>query len=236
MSPLDDIIAAHGGKAAWGALHGIDAVVSVRGFLFLSKGVPKMERVRVSVDTREPRTVLHDYPKPGLSSHFLGESRVEIRDAAGTVVQARDQPRREFGGLRRFFRWDALDFAYFCGYAMWNYLSMPFLLQTEGVETACTPTADGGTRVDAVFPAGFPTHCRRQSFRFAANGELLRHDYTAEVVGQWATAAHLSGEYREFDGLRLPTRRRVYPKFFGDTPLPAPTLVAIDIHDVRPRR
>jgi hypothetical protein len=29
--------------------------------------------------------------------------------------------------LRRLFRWDALDFAYFSSYAMWGYLTTPFL-------------------------------------------------------------------------------------------------------------
>jgi hypothetical protein len=38
-----------------------------------------------------------------------------------------------------------------------------------------------------------------------------------------------------FGGLRLPTRRRVYPAGPFTRPLPFPTLVAIDIHDARAR-
>jgi hypothetical protein len=56
-----------------------------------------------------------------------------------------------------------------------------------------------------TFPANLPSHCKNQVFHFAPGGELLRLDYTAEVVGGWANAAHLKN------------------------PLPFPTLVAIDV-------
>jgi hypothetical protein len=64
---------------------------------------------------------------------------------------------------------------------------------------------------------------------------LRRHDYTAEVVGDWASAIHLCEDYRQFGGLWMPTKRRVYPKGLFNRPLPLPTLVAIDIHDALPR-
>ena len=43
-------------------------------------------------------------------------------------------PRSSALGLRRNLRWDALDSVYFAGYAMWNYLTAPYLLTREGVE------------------------------------------------------------------------------------------------------
>ena len=64
---------------------------------------------------------------------------------------------------------------------------------------------------------------------------VMAHDYTAEVVGSWARAAHLSTDFRRFGGLRVSTVRRVYPRGPLGRPRPFPTLVAIDIHDVQPR-
>jgi hypothetical protein len=47
-------------------------------------------------------------------------------------------------------------------------------------------------------------------------------------------AAHLCEEYRTFERLEAPTRRRVLPLLFGHKPVPGPILVAIDVHDIRP--
>lgn len=62
---------------------------------------------------------------------------------------------------------------------------------------------------------------------------MKRLDYTAEVVGKRARAVHLCYNYRSFGGLKAPTTRRVYPLMTGVTPLPAPTLIALEIHDIK---
>ena len=53
-------------------------------------------------------------------------------------VTSRSTRRRSSGrsGLRRNLRWDALDSTYFAGYAMWNYMTTPYLLTRQGVEVA----------------------------------------------------------------------------------------------------
>jgi hypothetical protein len=231
---LKDILDAHGGEAYWRSIRSIELEVSIRGFLFTAKRIPKMDHVRMTVDTTRPAVVIHDYPAAGESTHFLGEARVEIRDAAGRISLARDDPRYHFNQLRQFFYWDDLDFAYFSGYAMWNYLTMPFLSRFPGVEAerAAHSGLEGDARYEVRFPPNFPTHARHQVFYFDDEHRLYRHDYTAEVVGAWARAAHFCGEYRRFGGLVLPTIRRVYPKLFCNQPFKAITLVAIDIHQV----
>ena len=57
------------------------------------------------------------------------------------------------------------------------------------------------------------------------------------LMGGWAHAAHFCENYRDFGGLKAPTRRRVRPILFGSSPLPGPILVAIeDEFDVRGAR
>jgi hypothetical protein len=87
--------------------------------------------------------------------------------------------------------------------------------------------------LQVTFPTDIPTHCRKQVFYVDESRHLRRLDYTAEVVGRWAHAAHLCENYRNFGGLKAPTRRRVRPILFGSRPLPAPTLVAIEVHNIR---
>jgi hypothetical protein len=98
--------------------------------------VTPQKHARITICTSRPEVVMHDHPAPGQSTRFLGGERVEIVDANGKVLQSCGHPRNAFGKLRRLFRWDALDFAYFSSYAMWGYLTTPFLFLHEGVEVA----------------------------------------------------------------------------------------------------
>jgi hypothetical protein len=233
---IREIIRAHGGADLWHGLEAVEAVISARGFLFTAKRRPPLVRVRMRASAREPHFTFFDYPQPGQTAELIGTSEVRISDAGGTVVSRRLHPRAAFRGLRRQFRWDDLDFIYFAGYATWNYLTTPFLFLREGFEfrILAPRRADlpGTVRLHATFPEDVPTHSRQQVFHFDADRLLRRIDYTAEVVGGWARAAHLCAEYQTFEGLKVPTRRRVLPLFAGDRPLPGPTLVAIDVHDL----
>lgn len=232
---LEHILDAHGALDRWRSLTAIELEMSAYGFLFAAKHVPVQRHVRLTISTRTPQVVLHDYPERGHSTVLHGNDRVEIRDAGGAVLQSRSNPRAAFTFGRHSLYWDALDFAYFSGYAMWNYTNLPFLLADPRFTIETLPADDGETRLRVGFPPELPTHCPTQEFHFDTSGRLARHDYTAEVVGSWAKAAHLCHDYREFDGLWLPTRRRVYPRGPLGRPLPLPTLVAIDIHDAQLR-
>jgi len=229
---LTTILDAHGGLERWASISAIDIEMSARGSLFNAKRVPPQRRVHLTIDPRTAHTVLHDYPVPGQRAILAGADRVEIRDAGETVVGQRADPRAAFSPVP-WRRWDAIDFAYFSGYAMWNYLTLRFLLLHPGVRVEVAAGTAGGTRVDVHFPPAIPTHSPRQQLHFDAAGRLFRHDYTAEVVGGWARAVHLCSDYRRFGGLWFPTTRRVYPRGPFGRPLPAPTLVAVDIHSVR---
>jgi hypothetical protein len=211
---LDGMFDAHGGLDYWRSLSTIDVEISAWGFLFTTKHVAPQNHARLTIDTREPRVILHDYPAAGNSTVLRSGQRVEIRDSAGSVLDARDNPREAFSH-GRLVRWDAIDFAY--------------------VSVARSDRQATGTLLRVGYPDGIPTHCATQELYFDRSGRLVRHDYTAEVVGSWARAAHLCSDYRRFGRLWLPTTRRVYPRGPLGRPLPLPTLVAIDIHHVAPR-
>jgi hypothetical protein len=234
---LREVILAHGGADLWRGLDAVEAVISANGFLFTAKRRPPLERVRMRASTQEPHFTFFDYPHPGQTAELVGTREVRITDAGGKIVAQRFDPRAAFHGLRRQFRWDDLDFIYFAGYATWNYLATPFVFLRDGFAfRVLDPMADdppGATRMHVTFPDDIPAHSREQVFHFDAGHLLRRIDYTAEVVGGWAHAAHLCEEYRTFAGIRAPTRRRVLPLLFGDHPLPGPRLVAIETHELR---
>jgi hypothetical protein len=237
MPIIRKIVDAHGGVENWHSLEAIEAEISVWGFLFTAKHIPVMNRIRVRALTRQPRFTFLDFPQLGQIGEFVGDEEVYISGSDGKAEARRVNPRSAFRGLRRLFYWDSLDFVYFGGYATWNYLITPFLFLRNGFKFEELEPFSGpfGTwsRLCVTFPDDIPTHCKTQILYFDENWVLRRLDYTAEVVGRWAHAAHLCDEYREFDGLKIPTRRRVFPLVLGNKPLPGPTLVAIDVHDVR---
>lgn len=237
---IDEVIEAHGGAARWNALKSLEAELSVWGLLLTTKRRPLLNHIRVLASAHEPRVAFLDFPLPGQTGEFIGDREVRILDDCGGVLAKRERPRVAFRGLRRLLFWDDLDFLYFAGYAIWNYLTTPFLFLRNGFAfQVMEPLSDmpaAWTRLRVDFPNGLPTHCRRQEFFFDEQRLLRRLDYTAEVVSRWAHAAHLCEGYRDFGGFMAPTSRRVRPLPFGHRPLPGPTLVALEIHAIRPIR
>jgi len=238
-SLIDEVLQAHGGRDLWIGVDRLVVEVSINGFLFTAKMRRALKHVIIEASALDPSLVFRDYPAVGQRSELIGDAEVRILGSDGSTLQGRSEPREAFHGLRRIFRWDDLDFAYFGGYAMWNYLVTPFIFLREGftfehLGQRETP-AGTFTCLRATFPQDIPTHNRVQIFYFDASRLLRRVDYTAEVVGGWAHAAHFCDEYRDFSGLKFPTRRRVLPTMFKRV-IGLPTIVAIDIHDVRVRR
>ena len=234
---IEKIFDSHGGAARWRKLESIEAIISVRGFLFKAKRRPVLNRVRVRAFTREPRFTFYDYPRSGRNSEFIGNEEVRITDADNQVLTNRLQPRSAMRRIRRQLYWDALDFTYFGGYATWNYLVTPFLFLSndfyfEKIEPVFADP-EYPLQLQVLFPRDLPTHCKKQTFYFDRDYLLRRLDYTAEVVSRWAHAAHLCENYREFDGFKIPTKRRVLPLLIGKKPLAGPVIVAIDIHELR---
>ncbi len=159
-SVLQQIIDAHGGLALWNSLDTIEAEISARGLLFSMKHRPALDHVTVSAAAHEPRFLFHEFPSPGLTSELIGNDEVRILGSDGKVLASRLRPRAAFGGLRRLVRWDALDFVYFGGYAMWNYLTAPFLFLCKGFEyEVLEPASDvppSWVRLLVTFPTMFP--------------------------------------------------------------------------------
>jgi len=239
---LDDVLAAHGGAQRWQSVSSITARGRLGGLLPRRFPGNKLATFTVEVRAAEPHTVLHDFPRTGVRAVFdRGEVRIE--NHAGEPLDRRTDPRAAFfglSGLRRNLRWDPLDVAYFAGYAFWNYLTAPLLLTRSDITvTEAQPGRESRQhwrRLLATFPGQIDTHCRQQTFYVDAAGLIRRHDFLAEPVGTWATAALYCSQHRDFDGLIFPTRRRVLPRGPGGRVLPRPTLLALDFDEIEIKR
>jgi hypothetical protein len=154
----------------------------------------------------------------------LDVHRVRLERADGSVTCERAS------GKRSPRRWDALDLSYFLGYGLWTYFALPALLLREDI--AWREIEDGVLEAD--FPVSVPSHCPRQRFEFdRATGLLVRNDYTAEIAGSWARAAHVVLEHRDAGGLPYASRRRVTARRSNGVAMKFPTMVEIEIANWR---
>ena len=225
------VIRAHGGLERWNAHTHVRAHLRNGGALWAWKGQEGvLDEIDVRVELHRQFASHFPFGDPELRTAFT-QDHVAILNGAGPVAQ-RDDPRAAFAGHAETTPWDRLHLAYFCGYAMWTYLTAPFSFALPGVR--CEDLGDwaerGETwrRLRVTFPDEIATHCSQQTFYYGEDGLLRRHDYTAEVVGG-GPAAHYASAYGEFDGIMVPTKRRAYPIGEDGTVLHQPLLVSIDL-------
>jgi hypothetical protein len=236
MHPLlKSSIEAHGGLARWSAFKALRARMTVRGAIFEVKRIGGFqEDVIYEISLREERVTIEGFGGRDRRLRFLPNLLVwETR--GGTVLMSRNRARESFHGEDGGSAWDALHLGYFTSYAVWTYLNLPFLYAGAGflVEEIEPWQEDGEEwrRLKASFPETVASHCREQITYFGPDGLMRRHDYTVDVLGG-ATGANYSSGYEEFQGIMMPTTRRVYAYDAKGSKVVEPLLVSIDIADI----
>jgi hypothetical protein len=231
---LERAVAAHGGSDRWSQITAITAHAAITGALWNVKGkVDALKNVCFEANTKQQL----------LTMDFIGQDkrsvfephRVAMHRENGTLIDAREEPETSFNGHQLETPWDDLHLAYFTGEALWTYLNVPFLYASPGFasEEIAPIVVDGETwrRLKVTFPEHIKTHTREQISCFGPDGLLRRHDFTIDVIGG-ATGMLYAADYRDVDGIIIPTTRRGYA-WHGDYELvPEPLLVAIDIDEI----
>jgi hypothetical protein len=230
----EQAISAHGGRSAWEQAQEVVVQISSGGFAFATKLQGHAVRgVKARVATHGQQVVFEPYPSSGHRGVLDEDGGVRVETGPGAVTETRESPRAAFSDLRHRLWWDRLDILYFGTYAIWTYISAPFVFLREGYRLQeLEPWEEQGQRwrrLSVTFPDGVQTHCREQVFYIGDDGLIRRHDYTAEPFGEWARAAHYCFAHRAFDGLLLPTRRVVFPRRADNTPRSRPRLVWIEV-------
>ncbi len=221
---LELACAAHGGLDTWLNVHAFHGSCRHLGGaipLFKGLGTTFDAPGAFSVYPHERRTVFHDYPKAHCKLTFdtaTSPARILVSspfDQQTVLPRYRDR----FLGLAKWRRWTPTDAAYFFGYALLTYFSVPFIL------TDCDVLRCNRNAITVRFPLEIESHCQVQTFWFAANGTLTRHDYTADILGSVFRGAHYSSDYVDVQGVKLAQTRRVVPRV-AIVPLPLTVLSA----------
>jgi hypothetical protein len=224
----------HGGWERWKALETVSLRLrTLSGMVPWSKGLGRTFPAfsRVLITPHEFVAVFEDYPEPGHRIEFARGAVSMFEDARAAPTSVVADPRPKFSGLAKYRRWTPSDAAYFFGYALTYYTSMPFLFARTVPVGFRRSSWKGHSSLTVDFPDDVVTHCRRQRFFFAEDGRIVRHDYVADIIGPWARGCHLWEDYVESEGLLVPRTRHVLANAF-DSPSPLVALHA-ELSDVR---
>lgn len=228
---VDKACERHGGLATWKQTPCLTLqFAELSGLLPWMKGYGATFQLpsRLHVYPHERRTVFDGYPDQAHVGVFDGDGSARIHEKSATAPRGRGADHRgTFGLFSRNRRWQAVDALYFFGYAVLHYHSLPFtLMEAELLATGRYSNSDGEfTTLRVRFPQQRITHCAVQTFHFDAGGLVVRHDYTADIIGPWARGAHLWRDYREVNGLQVAMHRRVVVRL-GSKTLPIVALEA----------
>jgi hypothetical protein len=233
MSDLVELaIAAHGGWERWQQLRRITAHVSIGGTIWQVKGWPDVfANALFEVNPHEQRTECL-LPGDAGRRRVYEPHRTALLSEDGKVIEERESPRKSFEGHTVATRWDAQHLIYFSGYAMWTYVTTPFLFKLPGLRTEeIEPWDEEGERwrrLKVRFPSNVHSHSTEQTFYFDASGLLKRHDYSVEIMGGTASANYATDPV-SFGGIVFPTKRRVFATGPDNRPVRSRVAVAIDV-------
>lgn len=231
-SLIDKSIDAHGGLEPWNRVRKISALAVPDGAALHLRGQAAFAKnpTRVTIETRNERTTFDPFLAPGQIGVFE-PFRTAVEKPDGTVLEELMNPRESF---EPGTRWSAPQLAYFAGYALWTYLTLPFSLLNDGVQCEeLAPWSEDGQIWRAVkvsFPPSYVTHSTEQVLYFDDHGFIRRHDYSVDIAAG-GTAAHYLYDHQEFDGIIFPTRRRIYPRGPDEQPNKEVVIMAVDLCD-----
>jgi hypothetical protein len=233
---LANAIEAHGGLSRWNAHDNLTATIVTGGDFWALKGVEQDLTPRTMwIDLHRERASVAPFGKAGQRTDFSPE-RIAILAEDGRVVAERKRPRASFARHDMRTHWDPLHRAYFNGYALWTYLTTPFLLAMDGFEVREIEPWHEGAEVwrglRATFPAAITSHSIEQDFYFGPDMLIRRHDYRVEIAGNFPAAQYVSDPV-SVDGITVPTRRRAYLRDENLTPMLDTLMVSIDLSDFR---
>ncbi|NGZ88521.1 hypothetical protein [Duganella aceris] len=225
-SLLNLILEAHGGMPRWNQFNQMSARLTRGGMLWPLLGkMGMLDEVDIKINLHQAWAA--HTPDGGVADSAVG---------AGVMPKEMVFARDALSGHQLNPSWSDAQLNYFVGYAMWNYLSMPFLLSRPGfVLTKLTDWQENGQtwhRLSATFPPDIATHSPVQTFYFSADGLLRRHDYEVEVAGGVPAAHYLSG-HTTVQGITLPTRHMIYVRNAELGDQPAPLMVSIGLSDIK---
>lgn len=231
MALLDDVIDASGGMARWNSLNRFTLHLSVGGSLFSGAGhASEFKDVTAEGSTRTQSVRFTGITGGEYSGSFQPDA-VTIESLDGEVLRTWRNPGLAFPDASSPALADELHLVFFCGVAIWNYLTNPFLLAHQDVVVEeLQPWREGAEtwrRLRARFPSHIITLAPEQIFYFDESALQRRTDH--DLFGM--KVAHASWAHDSFGGIVVPTLRRIQALRPDGTVVARPVLMDVEIFD-----
>ena len=234
---LNKAIEFQGGTKLWTKFQSLQAHVKMGGITWQLKGHDgAVDDLQFSASLHQQQARYEGLFAERLRSEFT-PGRVVLIDNSNKVIEELLDPRESFKGHTMTTPWSRLQLVYFASYALWNYTTAPFNFLMPGMQAKeIEPWQENGRswrRLEMTYPDNMARHNKRQVFYFTPEGQLSRFDYWPDVLAN-APATQVIEEYKEFSGIRLGTKRRIYGLNEADNSYNTdPVLISIDILDVK---
>ncbi|MGY4349893.1 hypothetical protein ACVWXM_006386 [Bradyrhizobium sp. GM7.3] len=231
MALLDDVIDASGGMARWNSLSRFTLHLSVAGTLFSSTGhASEFKDVTAEGSTRT-QSVRFTGITGGEHSGSFQPDAITIESLEGEILRTWRNPSLAFTEAGSPALAGELHLVFFCGVAIWNYLTNPFLLAHPDVLVEELPpwqeNNESWRRLRAQFPPSLITLAPEPIFYFDENALQRRTDH--DLFGM--KVAHYSWAHDSFGGIVVPTLRRAQTLRPDGTVVAKPVLMDVEIFD-----
>ena len=231
MSLLKEALRAAGGVDRWSQLQRFTVHVSMAGSIFARRGWSGLLKdLVIEGSTKSQSLQITGFTAPDRRGFYCPD-RVAIEGSDGKLLGERDHPRASFSGHPVL---DHLHLAYYCGYSIWNCLTVPFILADPDFYTEELPPwhEDGEIwrRLKVMFPSRVATHSTEQIFYFDRSGVQRRVDYTSALSG-YVRISQYSWAHQRFSGLLVPTLYRSQCIDINAKILPIPVVLDLEIFD-----
>ncbi len=233
---LEQVLEIHGGLTQFSSYNKVYVKMKVGGALWALKGHPYIiSNSEFEIDLRKQSGGYLNFNNESGTYTNFSHDRVSIENN-GKLVEELKNPRDTFAGHSLETPWSVLQLIYFGSYAMWSYLTTPFLFTYPGfICKEIEPWHEAGEtwrRLHVTYPEQMAYHSKEQVFYFDKHGFLKRLDYDVDIMGG-STAAHYAFDYKEFQGIMVPTRRHVYPRDSNGQYMSDPLVVDIELLEVK---
>lgn len=142
---LARVVEVHGGLERWKNLSTLTARITAGGPFWEFKGHPDFAGDDVVEASLQKERIVHRRLATGRTFVYDRESdRVTVTGPGGEVLVDLREPRSTFDGYGRETPWSLGQIAYFRGYAVWHYLTEPYVFTWPGVRR--TRSSRGRTR------------------------------------------------------------------------------------------
>jgi hypothetical protein len=231
MALLNDAIDASGGLTRWNRLSRFTLHLSLGGTLFAQAGHTGHFKDVIAEGSTRTQSVRFTGITGGQECASFQPDTVTIESLDGQILRTWRNTDPAIPAHATHPLADELHLVFFCGFAIWNYLTTPFLLARPDVTVEeLSPWRENAMiwrRLRARFPSNIITHSSEQVFYFDEKALQRRVDH--DLLGM--RVADHSWAHQTFCDIMVPTLRRSQMLQPDGTIIAKPALIDVEIFD-----